>query len=106
LRTQARVAQEQGIYVVVMISQGWSVFDSAQKNRGLRGNAWPGHPYKFSNNINGVDGDPAPTTGAGDRTQTLLPESGAFRGFRGLPEGLFITILLRFCYSEPYLTFG
>jgi Transposase IS66 family len=36
----------------------------------------------------------------------LIPESGAFRGCRGSPEGLFITIPLRFCYSDTYLTFG
>ena len=52
LRRRAVMAQQQGIYVAVMLFQGWSV----EKKR-KTGNPWPGHPLHARNNVNGVDGD-------------------------------------------------
>jgi uncharacterized protein DUF4038/collagenase-like protein with putative collagen-binding domain len=52
LRSRVIQAREQGIYVSVMLFQGWSIY-----NHGY-GNPWPLHPYHRSNNINGIDGDP------------------------------------------------
>lgn len=53
-RIRARViaAGEQGIYVSVMLFNGWSVV-----NKDGVHNPWPGHPYNRDNNINGVNGD-------------------------------------------------
>ncbi len=53
-RLEQRVAQaaERGIYVVVMLFQGWSIEDKEG-----RVNPWPYHPFHRSNNVNGVDGD-------------------------------------------------
>jgi Family of unknown function (DUF6298) len=52
LRSRVAAAGARGIYVSVMLFQGWSI----DKKKGP-GNPWPGHPYHRDNNINGVDGD-------------------------------------------------
>ena len=51
---RVRLAQAAGIYVSVMLFDGWSL--------GIKGtlnydNPWRGHPMNASNNINGIDGD-------------------------------------------------
>ena len=53
LRDRVKSAGERGIYVSIMLFEGWSV----QRVR----EAWTGHPFNLRNNINGVDGDPDPT---------------------------------------------
>lgn len=52
LRARVSDAQERGIYVSVMLFQGWSV-----EMKGQVGNPWQGHPFNRANNINGIDGD-------------------------------------------------
>jgi hypothetical protein len=52
LRQRVAAAQERGIYVSVMLFQGWSV-----EKKGQVGNPWRGHPFNRTNNINGIDGD-------------------------------------------------
>lgn len=52
LRTRVIEAGEHGIYVSIMLFQGWSI-----EKKGRIGNPWPGHPFNKSNNINGIDGD-------------------------------------------------
>jgi subtilisin-like proprotein convertase family protein len=55
LRQRVRQAGERGIYVAVMLFDGWSV--ASQKGSfGVR-NPWLGHPYRRENNINGIDPD-------------------------------------------------
>lgn len=51
LRQRIVAAGQRGIYVSVMVFEGESVKQKV-------GNAWRGHPYHRSNNINGIDGDP------------------------------------------------
>lgn len=53
-RLRARVieAGEHGIYVSIMLFEGWSI-----EKKGRVGNPWPGHPFNKSNNINGIDVD-------------------------------------------------
>ncbi len=51
LRDRIVAAGRRGIYVGVMLFQGWSIY-----NHGY-GNPWPLHPFNKANNINGVDGD-------------------------------------------------
>ena len=66
LRERVAEAGRRGIYVSVMLFNGWSI---EQKDRGL-GNPWRGHPFNRSNNVNGVDGDPD-HAGNGLATHTL-----------------------------------
>jgi 4-amino-4-deoxy-L-arabinose transferase-like glycosyltransferase len=54
LRTRVIQAQMRGIYVSVMLFNGFSV-----ERKGLPWeNPWRGHPFHRENNINGIDGDP------------------------------------------------
>jgi len=66
LRSRVMDAGAQGIYVSVMLFDGWSIDD---KGTGP-GNAWPGHPFNAANNINGINGD-ANNNGMGEETHTL-----------------------------------
>jgi len=52
LRHRVRAACDCGIYVSVMLFEGWSV-----EKKGQVGNPWQGHPFNQANNINGIDGD-------------------------------------------------
>jgi hypothetical protein len=49
LRSRVTAAGERGIYVSVMLFEGWAM----QFSDG----AWEGHPFHPANNVNGVDGD-------------------------------------------------
>jgi hypothetical protein len=53
-----------GIYCSVQLFDGWSV-----KARTGVGNPWNGHPFKSSNNVNSVNGDPN-GDGSGEETQS------------------------------------
>lgn len=57
LRAWVVAARDRGIYVSVMLFQGFSV----SKNRGdaSKANAWHGHPFQPTNNTNGINGDPS-----------------------------------------------
>jgi hypothetical protein len=56
-RMRARIieAGNRGIYVSIMLFNGWSI----EQNKGGFGaqNPWRGHPFNPSNNINSIDGD-------------------------------------------------
>jgi len=68
-RMRERIIQagERGIYVSIMLFDGYSV---GTKDPGDPGNPWPGHPFNVKNNVNGIDGDPN-GDGYGYETQTL-----------------------------------
>ena len=71
LRRRVVAAGERGIYVSVMLFQGFSVEQKGTKGVDLKkGNAWDGHPYNPKNNINGVNGD-INSDGQGNETHTL-----------------------------------
>lgn len=55
LRNRVHAAGEQGIYVSVMLFQGWSI---ETKNFPPMTKPWRGHPFNRANNINGFNGDP------------------------------------------------
>ena len=55
LRTRVAAAGERGIYVAVMLFNGWSV--PAEIGGLSARNAWHGHPMNAANNVNGIDGD-------------------------------------------------
>ncbi|MBE0697222.1 MAG: hypothetical protein IH586_09885, partial [Anaerolineaceae bacterium] len=53
LRSRVIAAGKKGIYVSVMLFDGWSI----ESKDGSR-NPWVGHPYNKANNINNINGDP------------------------------------------------
>jgi len=62
LRKRVAAARGRGIYVSVMLFEGWGL----QFSQG----AWEGHPFNAKNNINGIDGD-ANKDGKGVEIHTL-----------------------------------
>ena len=55
LRYRVVEAGQRGIYVSVMLFQGFS----GQRKAMGGGNPWAGHPFNVRNNINGINGDPS-----------------------------------------------
>lgn len=68
LRQRVIEAGNRGIYVSVMLFNGWSV--DYPKGFYNAGNPWSGHPFNAANNINGINGDPNNDNG-GQETHTL-----------------------------------
>ena len=68
-RVRQRVidAGARGIYVSVMLFDGWSL---GVKGGSTAGNPWLAHPFNSANNINGINGD-TNGDGRGAETQTL-----------------------------------
>lgn len=70
LRERVERAGERGIYVSVMLFQGFSL-DKLNVDSVEKGNrAYRGHPMNKANNINGIDGDPD-GSGTGRQVHTL-----------------------------------
>ena len=67
MRQRVIDAGSRGIYVSVMLFNGWSV--GTKGSFGLN-NPWKGHPFNAANNINGIDGD-TNGDGLGFESQTL-----------------------------------
>ena len=77
LRSRVVAAGERGIYVGVMLFQGFSL-DKTHGNP-YKGNAFNGHPMNINNNINGINGDPN-GSGTGHQVHTLdVPEITALQ---------------------------
>ena len=55
MRTRVVDAGERGIYVAVVLFNGWSVAEA--KGGFSANNPWRGHPFNAANNINGINGD-------------------------------------------------
>ena len=55
LRSRVTEAGEHGIYVSVMLFQGWGI---ESKDWPPKTKPWRGHPFNRANNVNGVNGDP------------------------------------------------
>ncbi len=55
LRQRVQEAGDRGIYVSVMLFNGWSVVE--RKGDMSSNNPWITHPFNKNNNINGIDGD-------------------------------------------------
>jgi Family of unknown function (DUF6298) len=68
LRSRAIQAGQKGIYMSIMLFNGWSVNNSYYKS-GV--NAWAEHPFNVANNINGINGD-ANEDGEGPEIHTLI----------------------------------
>lgn len=70
MRSRIQEAGERGIYVSIMLFDGWSVESKFDGH-----NPWKGHPYNIENNVNGVDGD-VNDDGQGGEIQTLdIPQA-------------------------------
>jgi hypothetical protein len=67
VRQRVMDAGARGIYVSVMLFDGWSV--ETKPGYALR-NPWLAHPFNASNNVNGINGDPNGDQ-SGRETQTL-----------------------------------
>ena len=65
MRQRILTARDRGIYVSVMLFDGWSVESKIGGH-----DPWAGHPYKLSNNINSVNGD-ANSNSNGEEIQTF-----------------------------------
>ncbi len=50
LRSRVQAAHKRGIYVSIMLFEGWCLRN--------RPSLWAGHPMNAANNVNGIDGDP------------------------------------------------
>ena len=67
VRARVESFNSRGIYCSIQFFDGWSV-----KSRVGIGNPWQGHPFKSSNNVNGVNGDPNGDN-SGEETQAYSP---------------------------------
>ena len=65
MRQRVIAAENQGIYVSIMLFDGWSVESKLGGH-----NPWQGHPFKLENNINHIDGD-TNNNNQGSETHTL-----------------------------------
>ena len=70
LRARVEAANEHGIYVSVMLFEGWWLHSVDPASR------WVFHPFHADNNVNGVDGD-ADADGLGTEIVTLAPTNAA-----------------------------
>jgi hypothetical protein len=52
MRARVQAARDQGIYVSIMLFEGFSI----EGKGNLGGDPWQGHPFHPHNNINGIDG--------------------------------------------------
>ena len=65
MRSRIEQAGKRGIYVSIMLFDGWSIESKFDGH-----DPWKGHPYNIQNNVNGVDGD-LNGDGQGGEIQTL-----------------------------------
>ncbi|HUW83608.1 MAG TPA: DUF6298 domain-containing protein [Phycisphaerae bacterium] len=54
MRERVIAARDRGMYVIVMLFQGFSITEKDKDHH----DPWPGHPFHADNNINSIDGDP------------------------------------------------
>ena len=70
MRSRIIAAGNKGIYVSIMLFDGWSVDCAKNGPCNTNANPWRGHPFNSSNNINGINGDPN-NDKSGSETHTL-----------------------------------
>lgn len=57
LRERVASAGERGIYVSVMLFEGWGLFHANRRSQATVGWAWRSHPFHPDNNVNGIGAD-------------------------------------------------
>lgn len=72
LRRRVDLARQRGIYVSVMLFQGFSL--DKRRGNAKAGNAWHGHPLNKANNINGIDGNPSGDDSGREVHELEVPE--------------------------------
>jgi len=75
LRARVMAARDRGIYVMIMLFEGFSCVHKVSSDFGFQNpnaNPWLGHPFNLKNNIQGVNGD-ANGDGMGSEIHTLAP---------------------------------
>lgn len=55
LRTRVSAAGKRGIYVTVMLFEGWGLMHGNQGRAAPAGWAWRSHPFNSDNNVNGIN---------------------------------------------------
>jgi hypothetical protein len=58
LRERVQAAGQRGMYVSVMLFEGWGLMHANRGRAAPAGWAWRGHPLHPENNVNGVNADP------------------------------------------------
>lgn len=77
LRARVQLAGQRGIYVSIMLFNGWSV--DRRHGKLLLGNPWHGHPFNRHNNVNGVDGDLDNDDGGEETHELVIPRITAYQ---------------------------
>lgn len=57
LRERIISSGKRGIYVSVMLFEGWGIYHANQRRQASEGWAWKSHPFHPDNNINGIGAD-------------------------------------------------
>lgn len=70
IRDRVAAAGRRGIYVSVMLFNGWSLEGKGSK---ALNDPWRGHPFNAANNVNGIDGHRDPLPGGAASHSLLLP---------------------------------
>ena len=70
LRERVMTAGQRGIYVSVMLFEGWGLYHANRGRQAPEGWAWRSHPFHPDNNINGIGAD---LEVEGDRPQPPCP---------------------------------
>ena len=71
LRSRVEQAGRRGIYVSVMLFEGWGLFHANRGRAAPAGWAWKSHPFHPANNVNGIDPSKG-TDGVGGDVHTLI----------------------------------
>ena len=77
LRLRVIEAGQRGMYVSIMLFNGWSI--EYPKGGYAGSNPWNGHPYNVSNNINGINGDINGDNSGAETHTLLIPEVTALQ---------------------------
>jgi hypothetical protein len=77
MRERVIAAGDRGIYVSIMLFDGWSI----ESNKGQYGmnNPWRGHPFNKDNNINNINGDPNNNNSGEEVHQDVVPAITAYQ---------------------------
>jgi len=79
LRFRVEAARDRGIYVSVMLFEGWGLGYGNRRKGTDDGWAWRSHPFHPDNNVNGIDGGKAGEPLAGEVHSLAHPEVNAMQ---------------------------
>ena len=79
LRTRVRAAGQRGIYVSVMLFEGWGLLHANRGRAAPSGWAWRSHPFHPDNNVNGVNPSRGTDANEGDVHKRIHADVNAFQ---------------------------